>query len=196
MTTPDPSPAPSADAPEMTPEDLEYADPYEGVEFGPYDPTGVTDIPLGTPMGNADADDPETPPFDERYKEDFEGLAFLGALEARFSYLGHRFVIRTLTTHELLAVGQVIKDYAGSMGEQRAYATAMVAMSIVTVDGIGLPTPIAESDRELTWAHERFDYVKARWYPFVLDHVYDRILMLEGRVRDVLVEMNDQAKKA
>lgn len=178
--------------------DAEYADPYEGMEFHSYDPAEVVEVPLGTPLGTgADSEGETSPePFDPRYKDDFEGLAFLGALEMRFSYIGHRFAIRTLTTHELLAVSQIVKGYKDTIGESRAYATAMVAMSTVTVDGIGLPSPTQERDDDLAWAFERYDYVKARWFPYTIDYVYERVLLLENRVREILGEMETQAKKA
>lgn len=183
--------------PQSSADDLEYADPYEGMNFKPFDPSEATEIPLGTPLGTGtDSENEESGPFDPRYKEDFEGLAFLGALEARFSFIGHRFHIRTLATYELLAVGKIVKGYEGEIGATKAYATAMVALATVSVDGVGLPIPIGESGNDLAWAFERFDFVAAKWWPFTIDYVYERILLLENRVESVLIEMSEQAKKA
>lgn len=178
------------------PESAEHADPFEGMEFVPYDPAEAVEVPLGTPLGTGDDTENQTGVFDERYKDDFDGLAFLGALEARFSYIGHQFHIRTLTTDELLAVARIVKDYEGTIGDTKAYATAMVALSVVTVDGKGLPVPHEESSVDYAWAYARFDYVKARWFPFTIDFLYDRYLLLEERVRQVLIQMTEQAKKA
>lgn len=183
--------------PQLSAEDLEYADPYEGMDFTPYDPAEATELPLGTPLGTGkDSENQESGPFDPRYKEDFEGLAFLGALEARFSFIGHTFHIRTLATHELLAVGKIIKAYDGTIGQTKAYATAMVALATVSVDGVGLPIPHEDSNDDLDWAFQRFNYVAAKWFPFTVDYVYERCLLLEDRVLTVLTEMADQAKKA
>lgn len=183
--------------PQLSAEDLEYADPYDGMDFQPYDPAEASQLPLGTPLGaGKDSENDEPGPFNPKYKEDFEGLAFLGALEARFSFIGHKFHIRTLATHELLAVGQIIKAYDGTIGQTKAYATAMIALSVVSVDGVGLPIPIGESKNDLDWAFQRFDYVAAKWFPFTVDYVYERYLLLENRVQDVLIEMAEQAKKA
>lgn len=173
----------------------EYADPYDEIEFAPYDPAEATEIPQGTPLGKGEDTEAEAGPFDARYKDDFEGLAFLGALEARFDYIGHRFHIRTLTTDELLAVARIVKDFEGTIGDTRAYATAVVALATVSVDGIGLPSPYEESSNDYAWAYDRFNYVKAKWFPFTIDYAYERFLLLEGRVRDVLTEMTEQAKK-
>lgn len=174
----------------------EFADPYEGMEFHAFDPAEQVSLPLGTPLGTGQDTQNETGPFDERYKDDFEGLAFLGALEARFSYIGHKFVIRTLTVDELLAAGRIIGEYQDTPAGTRAYATVMVALSVVSVDGKGLPSPIGEGDDAYSWARERFDYVKARWFPFTVDFVYERYLLLEGRTQQVLMEMTEQAKKS
>lgn len=176
-------------------DDVEYGDPYEGMEFAPYDPAEATEIPLGTPLGGGQDTEAKPGSFDERYKQDFEGLAFLGALEARFDYIGHRFHIRTLTTDEILAVAMITKQYEGTIGDTKAYATAMVALCTVSVDGMGLPHPYQEST-DYAWAFERFNYVKAKWFPWTVDYVYERYLLLEDRVRAVLTEMAEQAKKA
>lgn len=172
----------------------EYADPTEGMEFAPFDPTEVNPPANGTPQGTAEDTEVDfSGPFNERVKQDFEGLMFLGALSASFSFLGHRFVIRTLTSDELIAAGMITKDYENTIAANRAYATAMVALSIQTVDGKGLPIPIGSNDNDYAWAYERFNFIKARWFPFVVDYVYDRCLVLEDRARTVLMEM---AKKS
>lgn len=168
-------------------------DPYEGMEFAPYDPTKEVQIPDGMPQGGTDDAEPEVEPFDERYKEDFEGLMFLGALSASFSYVGHKFAIRTLTSLELMAVGRVIKLFEETIGANRAYATAMVALSLQKVDGKELPIPYSEGEDPYAWAQQRFEYIAARWYPMIIDAIYDRYNQLEMRVREVLEEM---AKKA
>lgn len=184
---PDPEPTPEANLA------AEYIDPYEGMEFAPYDPTQEVDIPAGMPQGGLDDAEPEVHPFDERYKDDFEGLMFLGALSVSFSFVGHRFTLRTLTTLELLAVGRVIQSFAETLGANRAMATAMVALSLQKVDGKELPIPYAEGEDPYEWAEQRFQYVAARWYPMIIDALYDRYSLLEARVREVVEEM---AKKA
>lgn len=167
----------------------EYADPYEGMEFTSYDPTEQVQIPDGMPQGGPDDAEPQLQPFDERYRDDFEGLMFLGALSVSFSYVGHKFTMRTLTTLELLAVGRVIKHFEETIGANRAYATAMVALSLQKVDGKELPIPYAEGEDPYEWAEQRFQYVAARWYPMIIDELYTKYNLLEARVREVLEEM-------
>lgn len=159
------------------------------MDFAAFDPTEIR-IPEDTPQGGAEDTDPEPMgPFDERYREPFAGLMFLGALQASFDFIGHRFVIRTLTTDETLAIGMITKEFEETIGAQRAYATALVALCIQSVDGRQLPSPIGTDDNNYAWAFERFNYVKARWFPYVVDNIYERYLLLESKTIEVLQEM-------
>jgi hypothetical protein len=191
VTTPDPQVFPELDV-----ADVENFDPYEGMDFEPADPLEQAHIPQGTPQGTGKDTEPEPVGFDPRYREDFEGLTFIGALQTRFSFLGHKIVMRTLTTHELLAVGMIMKEFRDTAGEMTAYATAMVALSLVSVDGRGLAIPLSDEGQEYDWAFIRFHHIAARWHAPVIDGLYERYLLLEGRVNQVLDEMVDQAKKA
>jgi len=142
---PIPPPPPPPEDPGI---EAEYADPYDDMEFGAYDPTEVVATFPEAPSGTADDTENEVPPFDERYKEDFEGLMFLGALTASFSYIGHKFIIRTLTSFEYLAAARVTKSFEDTIGANRAQATVVAALCIVSVDGKQLPIPIEETDNE------------------------------------------------
>lgn len=168
----------------------EYGDPYEGMEFEPYDPAQEVEIPLGMPQGGPEETAPEPEPFDERYRDDFEGLMFLGALSASFSHVGHRITIRTLTSMELLAAGHVIKEYQDTIGAPRAEALAIVSLCIQKVDGKPLPIPVQENDTDtFQWAIDRFNYVATHWYPFTVDSIYERYNLLAQRCYEVLSEM-------
>lgn len=129
------------------------------------------------------------PNFDERFVEDFNGLMFLGALTKTFSWVGHKFRIRTLTSGEYLVAGQLMVPYQGTIGEARAYVTALVALCIMEVDGQPLPTPVQTHADEIAWAHQRFTYVKGHWFSPVIDIVYNEFLVLEARAKAVLDEM-------
>lgn len=159
-----------------------------------FDPQSVEPPSSGPPATDAsqadqephpgpDVAEPDLPEFDPRYRDEFEGLLFIGALKRTFTFLGHRFVIRTLTTDEVLAVGMAAKPYAGTMGEVKAYQAAVCAACVVSVDGQGLPIPITD-DRGLV--EDRFDYVRRHWFPPVLDVVYQEYLVLESKVEQVI----------
>lgn len=127
--------------------------------------------------------------FDERYVDAFDGLIYLGALSKEFEWLGHRFVIRTLSTNELLHVGLIVKEYADTVVQGRAYASAMVALATMSVDDEQLPTPVMSHDNGSAWAHQRFNYVTSRWFPYTIDKVYSEYLELDKQASDVIEQM-------
>jgi len=158
--------------------------------FGTFDPAdrpGKAATPQDQPTLRAE-DGTELPAFDQRHAEAFQGLNYLGSLTKSFSWLGHEFVIRTLGVDEQLAVAQVTDKYKGT-GEHLAYATAVVAMAVVTVDGEELPTPIGEDQMLAEWAHRRFAYVKANWFQPTINHVWQEYLQLEDKVAQVIEAM-------
>jgi hypothetical protein len=134
----------------------------------------------------------EEPAYDEpdpRWRTDFHGLLYLGALRARFSWMGHVIRIRTLRGNEELIVAQLGRDWAETMGGVRAHAIAMVALAVESIDGQPLPSPLGEQDAgSIGWAEERFRYA-GRWYSYTIDHIFQRYLELEGRVREVMDEL-------
>lgn len=159
-------------------------------EYASYDPRVVR------PDRNADGSQPLVddeglvlPSFDERHSEDFEGLLYLGALSKSFEWLGHRFVIRTLNQDELLTVPLLIKQWAGTIGQSKAYTSAMAGLCVVSVDGKELPIPVGAGEGDLAWAYQRFDYAKANWYQFTIDKIYSQYLELEGRAEAVIEAM-------
>lgn len=161
-------------------------------DFGTYDPA---DRP-GRSTGGAEAaetltaeDGTPLPSFDSRYTEPFTGLLYIGALTESFSWLGHRFVIRTLGPDEQLALSLVIKPYQGTGGEQLAYMIAVVALATVSVDGEELPTPIGEDTKLAEWAHRRWAYVKENWYQYTIAEVFQRYLKLEDTASQVVDAM-------
>lgn len=154
-----------------------------------YDPTALAPQPEDDPSVLRDEEGNVLPSFDPRYAEPLKGLLFLGALSDEFEWVGHRFVIRTLRDGEKLAVAQVIKPYQDTMGIDRAYAVAMAAMAIVSVDGEELPIPIGETRRINEWAFQRFEYVQENWFSTTIDEVYNRYLTLEMLVQRVVDAM-------
>ena len=168
--------------------------------LAPYDPADVRpqlspDPPPSSQAPEADGSQLGTdvaealPEFDEKYVEDFNGLMYLGALTKTFEWVGHKFVIRTLSADEYLQVALLTKPYAGTIGEVRAYATAVVALCVDSVDGEPLPLPIQVERDDLAWAYQRFNFVKSRWFNYTIDLVYGEFLVLERRATEVLDAM-------
>lgn len=140
-----------------------------------------------TPQGDGTPDFSDVQ-FDDRYKDAFHGLAYIGALTGSFEWLGHKFVIHTLTQDEELAAALIVKDFEDTLGQARAYATALAALCVDSVDGEGMPTPVGTGP-SYGWAYQRFNYAKARWYRYTIDKIYEKYLELEDLNRGVLEEL-------
>lgn len=128
------------------------------------------------------------PEFDEKCQEDFHGLAFIGALSKTFTWLGHRFTIRTMTVEEALAVATLTKQWDETLGGPLAYRTAVAAVVTQKVDGQDLPMPVGAGDR-FTYFQQRFDYAITHWFQFTIDAIYNEYLELELKVRQVVDAM-------
>jgi hypothetical protein len=169
---------------------------YATVEnYRPFDPT--TQI-TGSTNGDSerlknDKGEP-LPEFDHRYRDDFEGLMFFGSLATTFTWMGHEFHIRTLLTDELLAVTIVTQKYRDTLGNGLAYRIAMAALCLVSVDGQNLPEPIGRKSDDYEWAFNRFNYVKARWFQFTIDAIYNEYLLLEAKVIEVVEAMGKASR--
>lgn len=133
------------------------------------------------------------PEFDPRVRDDFDGLLYLGRLTDSFSYAGHEFTIRTLSTGELLEVALLHKPYAGTMGDAKAYQAALAAACMVSVDGKPMPLPITNEATDTALVN-RFEYVKRTWFPPLIDVIYGRFLDLEDKVDRVLEAMGNPSR--
>lgn len=110
--------------------------------------------------------------FNDEISEDVSGLLHLGYLTGSFEVLGHTFVLRTLTLAEELAVGQIVNDYAATVVQGQAFAAALVAASIVTVDGRELMSALGPSEERTI--RERFEYVTKNWYWGTVEQAHQR----------------------
>lgn len=126
--------------------------------------------------------------FDPRFKQDFEGLLFIGKLTDSFTWMGHRFVIRTIPSDDLLDMGLLHKPFVGTIADVKAYQMLVVAACIVTVDGQAPPFPITNEDAD-TLLLNRWNFVRKSWFPPTVDVIYERYLLLEKRVEDVIEAM-------
>ncbi|MEV7675123.1 hypothetical protein [Streptomyces sp. NPDC088752] len=160
--------------------------------YGTYDPAELPGRKAATPEGSTlkAEDGTPLPSFDKRHEEAFKGLMYLGSLTSRFNWLGHDFVIRTLGADEQLAIGQVIRPWVGTGGaEHLAYSVAIVSLCVVTVDGEELPSPIGEDGKVAEWAQQRFAYVKANWFQYTINKVFQEYLELEDKAQQVVDAM-------
>ena len=134
------------------------------------------------------SEEEDLPEFDPSHRLDFEGLLYLGKLTDTFTWLGHKFVIRTLTVGEILEVGLIHREHVGTLAEAKAYQAAVTAACVVSVDGKQMPVPLTNEKTD-TLLINRFEYVLNNWFPPTLDAIYERYLLLEDRVQKVIDEM-------
>lgn len=126
--------------------------------------------------------------FDPRFRQDFEGLLFIGKLTDNFVWLGHRFEIRTIPSDDLLEIGLLHKPYVATVSDVKAYQMLVVAATIVSVDGQVPPFPISNEATD-TLLFNRFRWVQKSMFTPVIDVIYERYLLLEKRVEDVIEAM-------
>ncbi len=169
-------------------EDLSAFGTFDPTLFRPQEETEDGPVPR-KPSSLYRENGTRLPSFDQRYANGFEGLMFLGALTHSFEWLGHTFVIKTVTGDELLGVAQIIKPWQGTHGEPRAYSTAMASVAIVSIDGQELPIPVSSEGGEYAWIYQRFNYVKAHWFAPTIDKVYSEFRTLEGLAEEVVTAM-------
>jgi len=186
------------------PEGLPEHDPSESatdrVDQGPSQEDLLRDLDL-EPHPDAvpdvshqpEAEQVQVQEFDPKVRQDFDGLLYLGRLTHTFSFVGHQFVIRTLTTGEILEVGLLHAQYANTLADVKAYQAALVAACVVTVDSRPMPLPITNDVLD-TALVARFEYVKRSWFPPILDAVYQQYLLLERRVDDVIRAMGNLSR--
>lgn len=178
-----------------------------GDPYAPFDPTTVrptspgpapSSVAPGTPEAHTGPDEEASeveaplPEFDPRYRDEFDGLMYVGSLTDAFEWLGHEFVIRTLTSGELTEVGLAVKRYEGTNGATKAYQGAITAACLVSVDGKGLPYPITTRPDDTAFQN-RFAYVMENYFPPTLDVVYDRYYRLEVAVQKVIEAMGNRS---
>lgn len=162
----------------------------EEPEYESYDP--VLQRSKREPEGPTklvDEDGEPLPEFDDRYAEEFQGLLYIGALTRRFNWLGHEFLIRSLSVDDTLAIAEVVRPWADTVAQSRAYTTAVAALAVESIDGKDLPVPVGEDSNSYAWAFQRFNYAKANWYTYTVDKIYSEHLELEAKVAKVVAAM-------
>lgn len=165
---------------------MPFGGPIPGPEQGaiPFTQVVEMEIPLadGTEPGIGEPDY-------GAWQQDFHGLLKLGYLTSTFDWCGHRFVIKTLRTSDILVSAMLIKEWQDTIGGSKAYATSMVALCTELVDGRPLPIPLGEDPANpMAWAHQRFNYVQ-QWFPWTIDAVLNEYNTLERRVIEVIRQM-------
>lgn len=139
------------------------------------------------PTRKPEPEEPRPVEFDPRYREPLHGMLYLGAMKSRFHWLGHDFVIRTLTIAEYAEVALAAARYRDTDFAAKAYQAAVVAACLISVDGKDLPVvPVSADETDVV---ARVDYIMGRWFPPITDYVFAKFYELEVEVRDLLDAM-------
>ena len=124
--------------------------------------------------------------FPDEWKSPFEGLLYLGYLEKEIEIPFHKFTVRTLTSGEKIGVSMITADLADTLGYGRAYRAAVVAAGLVLVDG----RKLIAAEKDVSLLRQRYDYVITSWHDPVIDILFEAINELEGKVIEVLQELD------
>jgi len=124
--------------------------------------------------------------FPDKWKAPFEGLLYLGYLEKEIEIPFHKFTVRTLTSGDKISVSMITADLADTLGYGRSYRAAVVAAGLILVDGQKLMA--AEKDVDIL--RQKYNYVINSWHDPVIDILFEAINELEGKVIEVLDELD------
>lgn len=127
---------------------------------------------------------------DELPSEALVGLINVGRLTKEFSLYGDDLRLRTLKVGEELEVGLLISKWSGTPEEGRAYAVAMVAAAIESVNGKPLVSMLGPSSDDLI--RRKFDYVRTKWYWPAIQEIYEEYVKLQGEQLKALQELRSK----
>lgn len=120
----------------------------------------------------------ETTTLDKEERDTFQSLLTIGQTTKKVDVLGHPVVLKTMTVTDELMVGLESKIYKGSEAFPRAYQSAVVAASVVTVDGRQLYIPISPEESESEVFQKKLEKVHSL-YPLVVSEIYRNYLEVE-----------------
>lgn len=143
--------------------------------------------PVEQPSPLDRADDPFPAEFPEGHQAPFQGLLLLGKLEHYFTWVGHRFRIKTCLPHELAEASRWAARFAGTDGYVKAYQAAVIAACLISIDG--KPLPAVPLTRDDTAIEANADWVFRELFPPVLDKIHEEYVLLEFKAREILADM-------
>lgn len=130
-------------------------------------------------------------PEEEYPSGELISLLHIGNLSKEVNIRGHLVRLRTLTMGEELEVGPLIQRYNGTPEEGRAYACAVVASAIESVDGKPLVLSLGKEE-SIGIQQQKFDYLRSRWYWPVIQEVYEEYVALQREQLAALQELQSK----
>jgi hypothetical protein len=108
----------------------------------------------------------------------FASLLTCGRRSKTLRVFDHTVVVQTLCGDDDLRIGLYVKDYAGTLGEQRAYQIGVSAAGIRTIDGKPLVGTLYTEANPDEMFDEKVKRV-AGMYPTVINKIYRAVLEAE-----------------
>ena len=157
---------------EFNPADyLASTDPDEGPLISPMSQTPPPGEELSENHRRIDDDIPEQEQAELSPEEQvtFASLLTCGRRSKTIVIMDHTVVVQTLCGDDDLRIGLYVKDYQGSLGEQRAYQIGVVAAGLRSIDG----KPLIQSlfDQKIAKV--------AQMYPTVINKIYRAVMDAE-----------------
>jgi hypothetical protein len=152
--------------------------------------TGSPEPTVDAPVQQEEPSDEELKAreFDPRHKQSFIGLLYVGYLSREFEIYGHHFRIVTPTNRELLQIGPLLANYDKTVSAEIAYAQAMTAAYLHSIDKQELPQPISTNVKD-TALQNRFDWVGENIRRPVINRIFEECLRLDAEVEGALEAM-------
>jgi hypothetical protein len=156
-------------------------------QFGPNVVLPVSEEPEPEPEGLEEV----KTDLDPRARQDFIGLLYLGYLEEEVKVAGHRFLLRTPSQAERLEIGALHKPFLNTVSTEPAWRVLMVASYLRRIDAEPAPEPLAI----VSPLRARWEWVQDSIHsPVMIEHIYDRCMMLEFRARAVVEALDGQGE--
>lgn len=126
--------------------------------------------------------EPSTDPFedlDAATKRDIDQLVDQGCLSEAFTFGGHSFVIKTLTSGEANASASSMSRFQGTLREVQAFMQATIGLALVSFDG-DADFHMRVGDL-LTHASKRFEWIQEQFDDVLVAYVFKRYNALDQR---------------
>jgi hypothetical protein len=113
---------------------------------------------------------------EEPLTRELTSLLTVGRLTKTLDIGGNEVVLRTLKSGEELEIGLLTKPYIGTNEQDRSYIIAVLAASIVTINGKPIVTALGPEDGSIL--SRKFSYLQKNYYWHVLREIYNGYLEL------------------
>lgn len=120
----------------------------------------------------------ETTELSDEERSQFQSLLTIGQNTKKIDVLGHPVIMKTMTVTDELMVGLESKKYKGSEAFARAYQSAVTAVSVVSLGGKPLYTPLSPEESESEIFQKKLDKVHSL-YPIVVSEIYRNYMEVE-----------------